>query len=80
MKRTLLCIALVTFHVIVCYAAMAQDIPSVPLTKPIDPKLINITGTWNYSCIRIGRHGRVSTGWTCLRNMHNYPKPGILTP
>ena len=49
MKRTLLCIVLVTFHVIVCYAAMAQDIPSVPLTKPIDPKLINITGTWNYT-------------------------------
>jgi hypothetical protein len=49
MKRTLLCIVLVTFHVIVCYAAIAQDIPSVPLTKLIDPKLINITGTWNYS-------------------------------
>ena len=49
MKRTLLCIVLVTFHVIVCYAAMAQDIPSVPLTKLIDPKLINITGTWNYT-------------------------------
>ena len=49
MKRTLLCIVLVTFHVIFCYAAMAQDIPSVPLTKLIDPKLINITGTWNYT-------------------------------
>ena len=26
-----------------------SDIPLVPLVKPINPKLIKITGTWNYS-------------------------------
>ena len=49
MKRMLLCIVLATCLVIVYCGASAQDIPSVPLTKPIDPKLINITGTWNYT-------------------------------
>ena len=48
MKRMSSCIVIATCLLMVCYAAMAQDIPSVPLTKPIDPKLINITGTWNY--------------------------------
>lgn len=27
----------------------AQEIPTAQLTKPIDPKLINIAGTWNYT-------------------------------
>jgi hypothetical protein len=49
MKRTLLCIVIVTCLLMVCYAASAQEIPTVPLTKLIDPKLINITGTWNYT-------------------------------
>jgi hypothetical protein len=31
-------------------SALSQsDIPTVPLVKPINPKLIKITGTWNYS-------------------------------
>lgn len=49
MKRIPFLIVLATCLVIVYCAAMAQDIPSVPLTKQIDPKLINITGTWNYT-------------------------------
>lgn len=48
MKRTLLCIAVVTCLVMIYLGASAQEIPNVPLTKLIDPKLINITGTWNY--------------------------------
>jgi hypothetical protein len=49
MKRIPFLIVLSTCLVMVCCAASAQDIPTVPLTKPIDPKLINITGTWNYT-------------------------------
>jgi hypothetical protein len=33
----------------ICSTVTAQEIPSVPLSKPIDPKLINITGTWKYT-------------------------------
>jgi hypothetical protein len=49
MKRMSLCIVIVTYLLMVCYAASAQEIPTAQLTKPIDPKLINITGTWNYT-------------------------------
>ena len=49
MKRAMLCIAIVVWClVMVCYGAIAQDIPTPQLTKLIDPRLINITGTWNY--------------------------------
>ena len=49
MKKMLACIVLMSGLFMICYGASAQEIPSVPLTKLIDPKLINITGTWNYS-------------------------------
>ena len=32
----------------------AQDIPTVPLVKLIDPKLIKITGSWNYEMVSSG--------------------------
>jgi hypothetical protein len=50
MKRAMLCTALIVWClVMVCCAAMAQDIPTPQLTKLIEPRLINITGTWNYT-------------------------------
>ncbi len=49
MKKAFLCIACAIILGTICSAVTAQEIPSVPLTKPIDPKLINITGTWNYT-------------------------------
>lgn len=49
MIRTLLYITFVTCLLAVSTFSGAQEIPTVPLTKPIDPKLINITGTWTYT-------------------------------
>jgi hypothetical protein len=49
MKRAFIYITFLTCLITVCCAAIAQEIPSVPLNKPIDPKLINITGNWNYA-------------------------------
>jgi len=37
----------VLLSVIVSYA-VAQEMPTAPLVKPINPKLINITGTWKH--------------------------------
>jgi len=51
MKKTILCAALVLGLLMVHCLAGAQDIPTVPLVKLIDPKLIRITGTWNYEMV-----------------------------
>jgi hypothetical protein len=48
MKTLLFRFFLISFFVAIRLFSYAQEIPSVPLTKPIDPKIINITGTWNY--------------------------------
>ncbi len=45
----LFCIVLVSGFLMICCVARAQENPTAQLTKPIDPKLINITGTWNYT-------------------------------
>ena len=49
MKKMLVCIVLMSGLFMICYGASAQEIPTAQLSKPIDPKLINITGTWNYT-------------------------------
>lgn len=54
MKRTILFILIVFCFSMIHFGAAAGDIPTVPLTKPIDPKLINITGTWHYEMISSG--------------------------
>lgn len=48
MKRMFLYIVIVICLAMVYSKSSAQDIPTIPLNKPINPKLINITGTWNY--------------------------------
>ncbi len=54
MKKTILCFALVLGLLMVHCLVFAQGIPTVPLTDPINPKLINITGTWHYEMISSG--------------------------
>ena len=55
MKRTILSFVLVFGLLMVHFLAFAQDgIPTVPLGKSIDPKLINITGTWKYEMVSSG--------------------------
>lgn len=54
MKRIFVCVTVVLGLLMVNCIAAAQDIPTVPLTKPINPKLINITGTWKYEMISSG--------------------------
>jgi len=50
MKRTILCSFVLLALIFAGSVSMAQDdLPLVPLTSPIDPALINIVGTWNYT-------------------------------
>ncbi len=50
MKKTVISLIILFTLVIAGSVSMAQeDMPLVPLTPPIDPSLINIVGTWNYS-------------------------------
>jgi hypothetical protein len=50
MKKILLFIsALCLFGAFVSVAGAQEDIPLVPLTPPINPALINIVGTWDYT-------------------------------
>lgn len=43
-------VLVIILSILIGGSAFAQnDIPTVPLVKPINPKLIKITGTWNYS-------------------------------
>ena len=50
MKKKITYFLFMVFLLMVGFEALAQqDIPVVPLVKPINPKLIKITGTWNYS-------------------------------
>jgi hypothetical protein len=46
-------------------SALSQsDIPLVPLVKPINPKLIKITGTWNYNATMPTVQGMCPAGST----------------
>lgn len=48
MKKKVACFVLTVFSLMMSGSIFAQEIPTVPLNKPINPKLINISGTWNY--------------------------------
>lgn len=50
MKKRLTCmLAFWCFISITSIATAQSDMPLVPLTPPINPALINIAGTWNYT-------------------------------
>lgn len=49
MKRTIISISIFCCLFMMGAVTAAQDVPIVPLAPPISPKLINITGTWNYT-------------------------------
>ncbi|MBN2223492.1 MAG: hypothetical protein JW765_02325 [Deltaproteobacteria bacterium] len=49
MKRKMICLCVFLTLLMIGSVSFAQDIPLVPLTPPIDPALINIVGTWNYT-------------------------------
>jgi hypothetical protein len=49
MKRKMLCLCVFLTLLMIGSVSFAQDIPLAPLTPPIDPSLINIVGTWNYT-------------------------------
>ncbi len=48
MKKEVTWVFLTVISMMMLGSTFAQEIPTVPLNKPINPKLINNTGSWNY--------------------------------